>query len=81
MGLLSSRPRKEKDRLRAFGLRVQQLRKMRNISQEQLAHHVGYSRAHMGFIEQGRISVPLVRIFRIADTLGVKPAELLREIY
>lgn len=76
MGLLSGRPRKEKDRLRTFGLRVQQLRKMRDISQEQFGRMVGYSRAHMGFIEQGRVSVPLVKVFKIADVLNVPVRDL-----
>jgi len=76
MGLLSGRPRREKERLRAFGLHVQHLRKMRNISQEQLATMVGYSRAHMGFIEQGRVSVPLVKVFKIADALNMPVRDL-----
>ncbi|MEX0998647.1 MAG: helix-turn-helix transcriptional regulator [Thermodesulfobacteriota bacterium] len=78
MGLLQTRPRKEKERLRAFGLRVQQLRKMNHLSQEGLAHKVGYSRAHMGFIEQGKVSVPLVKIFKIADALNVDTQDLFR---
>ena len=76
MGLLTSRPKKEKDRLRVFGLRIQKLRKEQNISQERLGYLVGYSRAHMGFIEQGKISVPLVRIFKIADILKVSIRDL-----
>jgi transcriptional regulator with XRE-family HTH domain len=75
MGLVL-RPKKEKDSLRAFGLRVQRLRKLRGLSQEQLAMRTGYSRAHFGFIEQGRINVPLLKILVIADVLKVRPSEL-----
>lgn len=77
MGLVS-RPKKEKERLRVFGLRVQHLRKTRGLSQEKLAVKAGYSRAHMGFIEQGRVSVPLTKVFRIADALRVSTSELFR---
>lgn len=76
MGILSKRPKKETDRLRAFGLRVQHLRKMKDISQERLASMVGYSRAHMGFIEQGKVSAPLVKVFRIADALQIPVRDL-----
>lgn len=76
MGLVTSRPKREKERLKAFGLRVQHLRKLRDISQEQLAFKTGYSRAHMGFIEQGKISVPLIKVFRIADALKVPVSDL-----
>lgn len=77
MGLVK-RQKKEKDRLRAFGLRLQHLRKTRGLSQEKLAVKAGYSRAHMGFIEQGRVSVPLTKVFRLADALQVSVAELFR---
>jgi transcriptional regulator with XRE-family HTH domain len=76
MGLVKSRPTNDKTRLRAFGLRVQHLRKTRGLSQEKLANKVGYGRTHMGFVEQGRINVPLVKVFRIADALGVDVTSL-----
>lgn len=75
MGLVT-RPKAEREQLRKFGLRIQHLRKLQGISQEKLAVKVGYSRAHMGFVEQGRINVPLIKIFKIANILKVKPSEL-----
>lgn len=61
-----------------FGGKVQKLRKVMKISQEELAERVGIHRNHMGRIERGETNPPLPTIEKIAKALKVKPDELLR---
>lgn len=62
---------------RLFGLRVQELRKKRNLTQEELAYLVGVDRSYMGFIERGERNITLRRIAKIAQILGVEASDLL----
>ena len=57
-----------------FGRRVCQLRKAKRVSQEAFAHTIQIDRSYFGSIER---NVSLENICRIADGLGVAPAELL----
>lgn len=59
-----------------FGRRVRELRKARDLSQEELAHRVGVHPTYLGGIERGERNPALVNINRIADALGVSLAEL-----
>jgi len=60
-----------------FGKHVRQLRLQREWSQEKLADLCGLDRTYIGGIERGERNVSLVNIHRIAEALGVAPAELL----
>lgn len=62
--------------LRAFGQRVQELRKERNLSQEQLADLAGVHRTYIGMIERAEKNITLCNIERIADALKVSIKEL-----
>ena len=55
------------------------LRKINNLSQEQLAEKAGISRPHMGAIEAPNLCRPisLELLFNLADALGVEPYKLL----
>ena len=57
--------------LLAFGHRVQELRKARNLSQEQLADLAGVHRTYVGMIERAEKNITLCNIERIAKALKV----------
>ncbi|MDE6873718.1 MAG: helix-turn-helix domain-containing protein [Lachnospiraceae bacterium] len=61
----------------AIGKRVKQLRKERNMSQEQLAEQVGVSVPHMSNIETGKTKFSLPVLIGLANVLGVMPDVLL----
>lgn len=66
-------------RLREFGLRLKQLRTWRHLTQESLADKAGLSAQYIARLEQGRMSPGLLRLWDLADALGIRPAELLEE--
>ncbi|MGV1033889.1 MAG: helix-turn-helix domain-containing protein [Microbacteriaceae bacterium] len=59
----------------AFGARVRELRQAKGFSQEGFAHHVGLDRTYVGGIERGERNVSLDNIHRLAEALGVSPAD------
>lgn len=71
---------KNRDRFIQLGIVIAALRKMRGMSQEQLAEKANVSRSHISSIEAPGIVRPfsLEVLFNIADALEVEPAELLR---
>lgn len=73
-----SRPPIEEYR-KAFGLRLRELRDEADVSQESLAHQIDMSRRYLSGIERGTANPTLDQIVRIADGLGVQPADLLPE--
>ena len=60
-----------------FGEKVQELRKARNLSQEELADAAGLHRTHISLIERGRRSARLETIEQLARALKVQPAEMM----
>lgn len=62
--------------LLAFGHRVQELRKERNLSQEQLADLAGVHRTYIGMIERAEKNITLRNIENIANALSVKIKDL-----
>ena len=59
-----------------FGLRLAQLRKAKGLSQERLALESGLARSYLGGVERGQRNIALLNICRLAETLGVAPAQL-----
>jgi transcriptional regulator with XRE-family HTH domain len=47
-------------------------------SQERLADRAGLHRAYMGRVERGQVSISVYNMVRIANALGIDPAELVR---
>ena len=70
---------KNRDRLIQLGIAISALRKMRGMSQEQLAEKAGISRSHLSSIEAPGIarSFSLEIFFNIADALNIDPADLI----
>jgi len=62
-----------------FGRRVRAERKKRGISQEKLALACELDRSYIGGVERGERNVSLVNIYRIANALNIKAAELFDE--
>ena len=60
----------------AFGQRVQELRKERNLSQEQLADLAGVHRTYIGMIERAEKNITLCNIERIAKALKLSIKDL-----
>lgn len=63
--------------LKKFGDTVRRFRKMRRLSQEELAERCELHRTYVGGIERGERNVALLNILKIAEALEVKPGELL----
>ena len=62
--------------LKAFGQRVQELRKERNLSQEQLADLAGVHRTYIGMIARAEKNITLCNIERIAKALKLDIKDL-----
>ena len=69
--------RKSKDPRRLFGERLAALRKEKGYSQEALALESGLARSYLGGVERGQRNIALLNICRLAETLGIPPAELM----
>lgn len=61
---------------KVLGKKVQRYRKKTGMSQEEVAHKVGISRAYMGYIEQGRHVPSLEILEKIAKAIKVKLSDL-----
>ena len=59
-----------------FGQRIRELRKARNLSQEQLAEMTGFHRNYIGMIERGERNPALVNIEIFANTFEMSLSEL-----
>lgn len=70
---------KNRDRYIQLGIAISTLRKMRGLSQEQLAERANVSRSHINSIEAPGIARPfsLEVFFNIADALEIAPADLI----
>ena len=64
--------------LTLFGERVRVLRQARGLSQETLALAAGLDRTYIGGVERGERNISLLNIQKIAQALGVSPADLLK---
>lgn len=70
---------KNRDRFIHLGIAIAALRKVRGMSQEQLAEKAGVSRSHISSIEAPGIVRPfsLDVFFNIADALEIDPKDLI----
>ncbi len=70
---------KNRDRFIQLGIAISTLRKLRGMSQEQLAEKAGISRSHLSAIEApGMVrALSMEAFYNIADALEVDPAELI----
>jgi transcriptional regulator with XRE-family HTH domain len=62
----------------ALGERVRSRREALGLSQEALAHQTGIHWTFLGQVERGRRNLSLHNLLKVAQGLGVDPAELVR---
>jgi transcriptional regulator with XRE-family HTH domain len=62
-----------------FATNLRRLRHDRELSQEQLAHDAGVDRAYLSRAERALTYVSLEIMGRLADALGVDPAEFFQK--
>jgi transcriptional regulator with XRE-family HTH domain len=62
-----------------FATNLRRIRHERKISQEGLAHDAGVDRAYLSRVERGVTHVGLEIIGKLAEVLGVDPAEFFRK--
>jgi transcriptional regulator with XRE-family HTH domain len=61
-----------------FAANLRRLRHAKGLSQDDLAYEAKISRSYLSQIEKGAFYASLKIVGKIAKTLGVEPAELLR---
>ena len=62
-----------------FGNRVRELRKLKNLSQEELAFRADVHRTYIGMIERAEKNITLLNIEKIANALKVSINDLFNE--
>ena len=62
-----------------FGNRVRELRKLKNLSQEELAFRADVHRTYIGMIERAEKNITLLNIEKIASALEVRINDLFNE--
>jgi transcriptional regulator with XRE-family HTH domain len=60
-----------------LGENIRRLRKDRGLTQEHLAHEAGVAMRYVAGIERAEENVSLRYLVKLADALGVEPADLL----
>ena len=60
-----------------FGENVRKMRKLKNLSQEDLAAQSGLHRTYIGMIERAEKNITLINIGKIASALQVEIKELI----
>jgi len=66
--------------LKTLGATIRECRKQVGLSQETLAEKAALHPVYLGKVERGEQWISLHALLRVAKALGVRPAELLREI-
>jgi ribosome-binding protein aMBF1 (putative translation factor) len=78
---LTSKEKAEKERFaKKMGAILQEARRKKGMTQEQLADKADFHRTYIGFMEQGVYSPNLYSLSKIAKALGVKLSDLIKKI-
>jgi len=64
--------------LKRVGENVKRCRVLANIKQEELAYESKVDRAYTGRVERGEKNISILKLKRLADTLGVDISEFFR---
>lgn len=68
------------DILIKFGKRIQELRKAKGWSQEELANQANFHRTYIGFIERGERNITIKALENLAKTFDISLSELLNHL-
>lgn len=63
-----------------FGKRIQELRKQKKLTQEDLADAISVDRSYMGFVERGERNPTLDKVIKIGKALNITLSELFQGI-
>ena len=63
--------------LKKLGLRIKELRKKRNLTQEELGESSEMNSKHLSEVERGIVNISVQSLAKIAESLGVSLMELL----
>lgn len=69
-------PTQEKDLLKRFGKKLAEIRKLKKLSQEELAWAAGIGDNQIGRIERGEHNPSLNTVFKIANALSISAKDL-----
>mgnify|MGYP002786970617 CR=1 FL=1 len=64
-------------RLQYFGNRLRELRKAKNLTQEDLSDLSGLTLSQIARIETGRVNTTICTVYILAEALKIQPGELL----
>lgn len=67
----------QEEPLKRFGARLATIRKSHGWSQERLALESGVARSYLSGVERGKRNVALLNICKLAQTLGIRTADLM----
>jgi transcriptional regulator with XRE-family HTH domain len=70
----------DRDRLKAFGLRIKLLRVSRGWSQEQLAEAAGMHRTFVGQVERGQRGLNVLGLWRLAGAFNIPIGDLFVDV-
>lgn len=65
---------------KAFGLRIQALRKELGLSQEKFSLRIDMDRTYYASVEAGKRNISLVNIKKIADGFGISVSQLFEDL-
>ncbi len=66
---------------KALGVRIQELRKKKGLSQEKFALQIDMDRTYLASVEAGKRNISVNNIKKIADELEVSISELFEGLY
>ena len=66
----------EKEVLKRFGNKIRELRKEKNLSQEELAEKANLHRTYIGMIERAEKNITLINIEKLAKALNINIKDL-----
>lgn len=64
-----------------LGMRIQELRQKKGLSQEDLAFESDLHRTYISHVERGSRNITVIGLCKIAKGLGLKPSDILEGIH
>jgi DNA-binding XRE family transcriptional regulator len=78
---ISDKEKRQKEQFaKKVGVILQQARRKKGMTQEELADKADFHRTYIGFMEQGVYSPNLYSFAKIAKALGIKLSDLLKKL-
>ncbi len=74
---MTNRTNRDEQILKQFGERLRYLRKLRELTQDDLAAQAGFSRSYYTEIETGKRNTSLLNLHKLAECLQVSLSDLL----